>query len=1435
LTAIDNVGELASSYFLLEVWARRADIDIDPETFATLRRKAKGLVRDARVAESRQEPPDADWQARRLEWLGLDPLASCLVTLAEGEGFELGRWVDAEGRDCVLVADLTGVTDPDRREEGASDPVSTRFELALDAYTGDSDWGLLLAGLEVRLYRRSAGISQQYLALHLDTLVDLDDETTWKAAAALFRAPAFVPDDSGVALVRRVVDEGRRHAAALADDMRADVVDAAEALIQGAFDHPANATMLGQPNPSRALLARAFEESLYYLYRVLFVLFAEAREVLPVSAGGPYATTYSLDHLVELARTEPEGAAGSYYQQAVHRLFDLLWRSSPATTRALGFDAVGGELFDPARTKLLDSCSIGDPAWRRALTSIALGAPRSARRRMGRRSSFAELGVDQLGSIYEGLLVLEPYLAPGPRILVTIKGERRVLEPEAPQTGRVHRTLGAGDFVLESASGRRKGSGSFYTPAEITEYLVHAALDPLIEPILTRAADDPEAARAAVLDLRVCDPAMGSGAFLVQAARALALGAARARAAGSDGRVTPYMVHRAKREVLRRCLYGVDLNPLAVVLAKVSLWLETLEKGLPLSFLDAHLRCGDSLVGVQLNTQAGGFSVAELSSFPEGATKGLVAYLTKEAGEVGAPLLARLQGRRRRPERPGQIDMFSIPVDQALAEITEQRDALVCWDDDCDTLESEREAALSFEAMEVEESLRNRLRWAADLWCAQWFSDGEDTLSPDGQPVAPLGPDGFYQAVGALLRGEPVPPSLTAALEAAEVVAGRRRFFHWVLEFPEVLVSRGGFDAVIGNPPWNTLSPGVDEFFSTFDPATFCKGAPKPAKSARQRELRTDPDIDAAWRAEARWLHELSAWAKPEAGRYKWYAPDGQLRKGDANVYRLFVERAYGLLRPGGHLAQVLPDSVYISSPATGVRKHLLGDGVLERCWVFENRREIFPIHRSTKVVLLTARRGGGPTQSFRAAFWVGKDAAGRERAVGLDELPGVLADLDREAPVLGVDQLRALAPETWSFPELQTALDAEIAAQVATSMPALNLDEAGWGLTYCAELHADRDAWRFHDAAALEARGAVRAGLRWRDPDGFDWWPLVEGVTFYQMEFPAEGKAPTKWVKGPDVRGIEGRRNPDGTSVTEHYRLAWRLVASSTNERTVVAAVLPPSSAAKHSSPTTWGGLLDGEHILGLSAVLCSFCYDYLLRFGGQTNLTLSVLNSVPAPRFETLSAVVPLAAEVVCRSAEFDDLWHQVRPGEPRPHLDHWALAERRATIDAEVALAYGLSLEQLTAILCTFPNLDRSQPMLPGEPKSFVTRDLALLAYCNRTGQAPADITKLLEAIGVDLPEPRPDLRRLDARVTRARELGAVPYRPTPKGGRTPTDPELVAAVVDLLAETAQTAAELAEALEEDPTTVAALLKALVRDGDAWAEGRGVARRYYVIDDS
>ena len=372
--------------------------------------------------------------------------------------------------------------------------------------------------------------------------------------------------------------------------------------------------------------------------------------------------------------------------------------------------------------------------------------------------------------------------------------------------------------------------------------------------------------------------------------------------------------------------------------------------------------------------------------------------------------------------------MAAHEISDAIAELVAERERLTgAPDPDADLFQLELDAEQRFRALERDEdAVRNRVRAAADFWCAQWFwpADPEAFEAFDVDPavgVIPLPGESDFQTIVAHLLNpsRQLTDDQQVMLVVGEAVADDHHFFHWALEFPEVMVDRGGFDAVIGNPPWNTLSPDVREFFSTFDPVTFKKGVRKSKQNVRRAEICEDGEIDRRWRDEARRLHELGAYVKPKAGRYQWFPEEGNLRKGDANIFRQFVERAYTLLRRGGRMGQVLPDSVYVSSPTTELRRRLLDDGRLEFCFVFENRKLLFPIDSRIKIVLLGAEAEAGPTDDFAAAFITGKDAGGRDRAIGLPELPATLTGLATRAPRMTREQVETLSPQTFAFPEL--------------------------------------------------------------------------------------------------------------------------------------------------------------------------------------------------------------------------------------------------------------------------------------------------------------------------------------------------------------------------------------------------------------------------------
>jgi len=388
-------------------------------------------------------------------------------------------------------------------DEITNEPISRAIEFVLDH--NQMRWVLLSNGSELRLYRKGGSIARQYLKIDFPALFDNDDDKEWLVFWGLFRLAAFLPPESEKiaeeqvsdqrCLLERVIEESQRHATKIANDLRENMVRAVEALLQGIIDSPRNrhhwqGSLDVKRVPNEEQLKELFKEAIYFLYRLLFILYAESRDLLPVSDSEVYRESYSLEHLRSMVerRIRPEDYDKTYYIQTLRTLFDMLRNGYPPSNPAAGDSATrtksavpfvippyNGQLFDPARTELLDQCHIPDYAMREVIYELSLSRPKNRYERR-ERYSYADLGVDQLGSIYEGLLVYEPYIAEEAMVEARIKGDTRLVPREQADDLELdydHEAIRpAGSFLLRIWGGRRKGSGSYYTPQEITEFLV---------------------------------------------------------------------------------------------------------------------------------------------------------------------------------------------------------------------------------------------------------------------------------------------------------------------------------------------------------------------------------------------------------------------------------------------------------------------------------------------------------------------------------------------------------------------------------------------------------------------------------------------------------------------------------------------------------------------------------------------------------------------------------------------------------------------------------------------------------------------------------------------------------------------------------------------------------------------------------------------------
>ena len=824
--------------------------------------------------------------ARQVYDLLLEPLLAAVgttVSIVQSSAALVACAVPGTG-----AVSLTGVT-------GAWNGDLRQLRYATARHHPAARWWIGTNGITIRILDVSRAYS--YRAIDIDVETAAGDDVALAAISRLFDFRHAPPLSNLTALV----EESELHRADVGRSLQAGVESALIGLVGG---------FAGRRRDPAALEA-AHGDALTVIYRLLFLLFAEARGLVP-HWHPVYRDSYTIESLRPIAesRAAPAGLWASL--QAIAR---LAHRGCVAgSLRVVPFN---GRLFAPSAAPLADSRPLADATVRDVLLAVTT-RPAAQRRE---RISYADLGVEQLGAVYERVLEYTP--------------------------------TRAGAAIAMSPTGRRKRTGTFYTPRAMTEYLVRRALAPLVR----GASPD------TVLSLRVVDPSMGSGAFLVAACRYLA--AAYEDALVREGTVTRAdlsVADRAgfRRAIAQRCLFGVDANPTAVQLARLSLWLCTLASDRPLTFFDHHLRCGNSLAGASL-----------IDVFERPPSR-----------------------RARRARNPHQGWLFDERDAAAgLSFAVNVRLAVTREADDTAAIVQRKERTL--ERLGRADGPLKRWRDVADAWCAVWFWP-DDENAPQGAA---------WSAFAAALAGKS--RDLPCELEdrwrrIAATVAARERFFHWVLEFPEVFHDAqgaprpgGGFDAVIGNPPW--AAAGALTRFSR------------------------------------------------DSGCYRLQGD------GHVNLYQLFAERMLRLVRHGGRVGMVMPSGLLADVGCAGLRRHLFDACEVDAAVAFDNRDALFAIHRGVRFVLLTATSGGGTDELCLKS--------GLRDTAALDDVPDL--GTPQGAVRIPMEMLQAFGGEGRAVPDLTTAMDRAVLARLLAAGPPLE-SGAGWHVHFGRELNASDDRRHF-------------------------------------------------------------------------------------------------------------------------------------------------------------------------------------------------------------------------------------------------------------------------------------------------------------------------------------------------------------------------------------
>ena len=1183
-----------------------------------------------------------------------------------------------------------------RGEETAPSTQMLRYLRRVDDLTtGQLRWGILTNGARWRLYYQGArSVSEQFFEMNLAVLLDLPGHNNgpfalteaerrhWlKVFVLVFRREAFLAGATDPRTFhQRAIEEGRFYEERVAASL--------SGLVFGQV-FPGLACAIAAAAPGTPLSEEVREASLILLYRLLFILYAEDRDLLPVRSAG--YDDYALREKVrgDIRQRKDRGDVFSASAARYWSVIDDLCRAIDQGDASIGLPPYNGGLFDRQRVPLLTNIRLADAVMADVIDALSFEQTPDGRRYI----NYRDLGVQQLGSIYE-----------------------RLLEHEIVREG--------GEITVRLNVFARKGSGSYYTPDELVGLIIKETIEPLIrsrmdafaarisELATSQLPEDRRIGRLKQLDpaeklleLKVCDPAMGSGHFLVNLVDHLADRVITAMAeaeASVDGYVSPLTEridvirntiianaekrgwtidaeqlddrHIVRRMVLKRCVYGVDKNPMAVELAKVALWLHTFTVGAPLSFLDHHLRCGDSLFGSWVRT---GIDKASEHSrlFLEGPLK--------RAMRAASPMQiiegltdAEIAEAHRSAEVFAEIEEMTTPLNTFLSLVH------------------------AFDCMNIRDRDDKGVLYAYFIGI---FGDPINIAS--GKIEVSTEAEGGERFAG--------------LLDKARHLLDDERFFNWQVAFPGVWSEwestglHGGFDAVIGNPPWDRMKVQQVEWFA-----------------ARRREIalaqraadrkRMIADLEKAGDPLARDFAEANARATAAAGMARSGGDYPLLSSGDVNLYSLFVERAMTLVKPDGMVGLLTPSGIASDKTASRFFKGVATEGRLRALYDFENKKVFFPdVHASFKFCVFVA----SPTLTedpAKCAFFLHNVAE--------------LNDPERFFPLTG-EAFARVNPNTGTAPIFRTRRDAELTTEIYRRLPVLVDRSSGkevktWPVKYTRMFDMTNDSHLFRTREELEKKeGAWPIGRNRFDSPSGEWVPLYEGKMVQAFDHRAasitvnpenqhrpaqpvpatpEQHKNTGWLSDPQFWVLASKC---GWTTEPDWVLGFKEITAPTNVRTFIAALLPTVGFGNKVPILKPEATNRAEWLL--AANLNTTILDFVARqkIQGQT-LNLFIVEQlpvVPHNRYEALCFGPKTAGQIVREAVlELTYTAHDMAPfARDMGHVDEvgnvkppflWNEERRlvlRSKLDAVFFHLYGVTdRDDIRYIYSTFPIVERKE---------------------------------------------------------------------------------------------------------------------------------------------
>jgi len=1122
-------------------------------------------------------------------------------------------------------------------------------------------WGIVTNGSSLRLLRDSHLIRRQaYIEFDLKEIMEGDRFADFALLYRLIHATRLPKgiDDTDTCLLeqyhRTTVEQGGR----VRDHLRDGVQRALIRFGNGFLHHTKNSTFRTDVGQKTVEPFEYYQQLLRIIYRFLSLMVSEERGL--ISDNELYRQHYSITRVRNLA-----GTAAAYNE------FEDLWASLRATFSLFTDESAGallqvpplnGDLFDPARTDTINPLSLSNRDLLHAMWDLSMY--REKDKAPWRRINYAALDVEELGSVYESLLEFQPVFS----------------ESEGKPT-----------FDLLTGT-ERKSTGSYYTPPELVNELIQSALIPVIQDRLKGAKTSAEKEKQ-LLSLTVCDPACGSGHFLLAAARRIGRELAIART--GDEEPSPEQMRLAIRDVITHCIYGVDKNPLAVDLCKVALWLEGHTGSKPLTFLDHRIRCGDSLVGV-----------FDLSVLKEGIPDEAFKAVTGDDKAVAREI--KKQNKKEREHR--QLGEFDV----AMSVLTSSRQQVNAIADD--KPEDIRRKKVLFSAFQQEGTAWCKDKTACDLWTAAFFvglskEHEKKQIIPTTNTVREYLTDGVN-------ADHP-------RVKIARQVASQYRFFHWPLEFPEVFM-KGGFDCVLGNPPWERIKIQEKEFFSTRDIAI----AQAPNKSAREKMIKelknTNPKLLEEYYHTLRASDAQSIFLRV-SGRFPLTG------KGDINTYTVFTELDRQIINLKGRTGLVCPPGIGSDDTNKVFFADLINKNNLVSLIAFVNEKFIFSgVLHNFRFCALTL---SGPNWNIRNVDFAYECQTFED-----------VKQKDRHF-TLTKEEIALLNPNTLTAPVFRTKADAELTKNIFKNHSILINEKTGhnpWAIRFLRMFDMSNDSKFFVTSI--------------RDGDV----PLYEAKMMHQFDH--------RYGSFTNLNGERSHILPE-TSIIEHqnpsfqidsfywiseneltsrikdkwskkWLFGYREVTSKSSYRTTIASIIPLVATGNKILLVLFSENLKMNLISSFYANCNTITFDYVSRqkisAASLSYFIFKQLPVIPPDRYTSsdLAFIVPRVLELTYTAWDIkafaDDVWrdaddsmkallrqqweenqaatggHEWAPPEwaeidpdgiPLPPFkwDEDRRAVLRAELDALYARLYGLTRDELRYIL---DPADVYGPDFPGE---------------------------------------------------------------------------------------------------------------------------------------